>query len=128
MTRWAKGDMAGRLIEMFEEQGRKYRIITKKAYDKETDTMLNPSVLNKQQYELLIQTIGEDIVEANYNQTPLDLKGSLYKRFLEYNPADIKSIDNRAGRIVLKEIRARCDTADQRKRLFMFYCIWSYSR
>ena len=97
---------------MLDEQGRKYRIINKKAYDKETDTMLNPTILNKQQYDLLLQTVGEDIVRANYDQEPVDIKGKLYKNFLTYNPADIKTIDNPTGTIQFKEIRARCDTAD----------------
>ena len=112
MTRWATKDPCGRLIEMFEEQGRKYRLISKKAYNKEQDKMLNTNILNKEQYDLLIQTIGEDIVKANYDQEPVDLKGRLYTNFLEYNPADIKTIDNRDGRIVFKDIRCRCDTAD----------------
>ena len=43
----------------------------------------------------------------------LYIKGKLYKRFLTYNPADIKTIDNPEGRIVFKEIRARADTADK---------------
>lgn len=113
MTRWATKDPCGRIIQMFEEQGRKYRVISKKAYDAKTDKMLNPSILNKQQYDLLIQTIGEDIVRANYDQEPIDVKGKLYKRLLTYNPADIKTIDNPDGKLVFKEIRGRADTADQ---------------
>lgn len=112
MTRWATGDMAGRLMQMLDEQGRKYRLLTKKAYDNKTDKMLNPSILNKQQYDNLCLTIGEDIVRANYDQEPVDLKGKLYKRFLTYNPSDIRTIDNPNGKIVFKDIRARCDTAD----------------
>ena len=113
MTRWATKDMAGQLMVMMDEQGRKYRLISKKAYDTKTGKMLNPSILNKQQYDLLIQTIGEDIVRANYDQEPIDVKGKLYKRLLTYNPADIKTIDNPDGKIVFKEIRGRADTADQ---------------
>lgn len=113
MTRWATGDMAGRLIKLFNEQKRKYRLISKKAYNKKEDKMLNPSILNRHQYELLVQTIGEDIVAANYNQEPIDIKGKLYKNFLTYNPADIKTIDNPEGKIVFKDIRARADVADQ---------------
>lgn len=113
MTRWATGDMAGRLMQMLDEQGRKYRLLTEKAYDPKTDKMLNPKILNKEQYDNLCLTIGEDIVKANYDQEPVDLKGRLYKQFLTYNPADIKTIDNPDGRIVFREIRARADTADQ---------------
>ena len=113
MTRWATDDMAGRLMDMFDAQGRKYRLITKKAYNPETDTMLNPKQLNKEQYEHIKMTIGEDIVEANYNQNPVDLKGALYKRFLEYDPGDIRTTENLNGNIKFKEVRARCDVADQ---------------
>lgn len=95
-----------------KNNGRKYKLITKRAYNKETDTMLNDNILNKQQYQNVIQTIGEDIVEANYNQTPIDLKGCMYKRFLEYDPADIKTVENLNGKIKFKEIRCMCDTAD----------------
>lgn len=153
MTRWATDDMAGRLIQMLDEQGRKYKVITKKAFDKtrvnneeikekfnkynilnfdqlaekvetflEEDkelgyiyldkAMLNPKQLNYKQYQNVLQTIGEDIVEANYNQTPVDLKGCLYKRFMEYDPADIRTINNPNGKIIFKDIRCRCDTAD----------------
>lgn len=155
MTRWASDDMAGRLMNLLDEQGRKYKVISKKAYDelrvdkeqiklnfskyninsytdlvlnkskiedeKELElaekliekVMLNPNILNKQQYDNLVRTIGEDIVRANYDQEPVDIKGKLYKRFLTYNPADIRTIDNREGKIVFKEIRARADTADK---------------
>lgn len=112
MTRWATDDMAGKVIDLLQSQGRKVKVISYKAYNPETGKMLNDSILNYEQYQNLIQTIGEDIVEANYNQTPVDLKGCLYKRFLEYDPADIRTIDNPNGHIIFKEIRCRCDTAD----------------
>lgn len=128
MTRWATGDMAGRLMQMLDEQGRKYRLISKKAYNSQTNTMLNPNILNKMQYELLIQTIGEDIVRANYDQEPIDIKGKLYKQFLTYNPADIRTIDNPEGIITFREIRARADVADQRRRLFINAYIWGNIR
>lgn len=113
MTRWSTNDMAGQLMRMFDEQGRKYKLICKKAYDAKTDKMLNDKILNKLQYDLLVQTIGEDIVRANYDQEPIDIQGKLYKRFLTYNPEDIRSIDNPEGQIVFTEVRARADTADK---------------
>ena len=128
MTRWATGDMAGRLIQLLTEQNRKFKVITKKAYNKDTDTMLNDNILNKEQYQNVINTMGEDIVAANYNQQPIDIQGKLYKRFLTYNPANIKTIDNPNGIITFKEIRARADVADQRRRLFEYDYIWSNSR
>lgn len=112
MTRWATGDIAGRLMRMLDEQGRKYRLIKKKAYDDETKQMLNPFVLSKEAYDNLVLTIGEDIVRANYDQEPVDIKGKLYPHFLTYNSADLRSTVNREGKIVLREVKAIADTAD----------------
>lgn len=99
MTRWATKDLAGRLIEMYQSQNRKIKLITKKAFD--GVKMLNESILSKEQYDLLIQTIGEDIVRANYDQEPIDLKGKLYGEFLTYSvtPEFVR-------------IESICDTAD----------------
>lgn len=113
MTRWATGDIAGRLVQMLDEQNRKYKIISKKAYNPDTNTMLNDNILNKHQYDLLVQTVGEDIVRANYDQEPVDIKGKLYTYLQTYNLDDIHSIDNPDGKIVFKEIKARADTADR---------------
>lgn len=115
MTRWATGDLAGRLIEMLNEQHRKYRLITKKAYNPENNTMLNPKILNLEQYNNLILTIGQDIVDANYNQNPVDLKGKLYTHFNTYDINDIKTMENPNGLIEFKYIEAICDTADKGK-------------
>lgn len=113
MTRWSTKDLCGRLIQMFKEQGRKFRLISKKAYDPETGKMLNDTILNKQAYDLLLKTVGEEIVRANYDQEPIDVKGKLYQSFSTYNPADIRTIDNPNGILQFREIRARADTADQ---------------
>lgn len=101
MTRWNTKDIAGRLISMFEEQGRKYRLVCKKAY--ENGKMLNDDILNLQQYKNLIQTIGEDIVRANYDQEPIDLKGCLYENLVTYK------LENKPQFV---RVCANCDTAD----------------
>ena len=92
-------DIAGKLIRMCNEQGRKYRLISKKAFDGEK--MLNEKVMNYQEYQNLIRTIGEDIVRANYDQEPIDLKGVLYEHLVTYTqkPNFVR-------------IEAVCDTAD----------------
>ena len=102
-------------MQMLDEQGRKYRLISKKAYNSQSNTMLNDSVLNFTQYQNVIKTIGETIVAANYNQEPIDIQGKLYKNFLTYRLEDIRIIQpdgSVTGNIVFKEIRARCDIAD----------------
>lgn len=112
MTRWATGDIAGRLMQMLDEQGRKYRLISKKAYNPEDGRMLNPFILDINAYNNLIKTIGEDIVRANYDQEPVDIKGKLYPHFLTYNTSILKSNVNPEGNVVLQTIKAIADTAD----------------
>lgn len=99
MTRWATKDLAGRLIDMYSEQGRKYKVFKRKAFD--GVQMLNDKILDKVRYDSLINTIGEEIVQANYNQYPIDLKGVLYAEFQTYK--ELPSSNS---------IMAMCDTAD----------------
>lgn len=102
MTRWSTKDLAGRVMELYESQGRKYRVISKAAFD--GSKMLNERVLSKEQYDLLIQTIGEDIVRANYDQEPIDIKGRLYSTFQTYQRENVPAF---------RRICAQCDTADK---------------
>ena len=93
MTRWASKDLAGRATEHFQNIGIKPRIISMKTYDGEN--MLCDDILNKQQYDMLMATLGEDIASANYNQEPLDMKGVLYTRLIEYDTLpEIKMREN----------------------------------
>lgn len=106
MTRWATKDLAGRLVKMFEKQNRKYKLITFKACD--NGKMLNNDILNEEQYKNLIQTIGEDIVRANYDQEPIDLKGVLYENLQEYDFSEMEQEQIPK----FNKILSKCDTAD----------------
>lgn len=92
MTRWATNDLAGRVLRHYSNRDVNIRHISLKAYDDETDTMLCEEVLPRREYEEKKSLMGEDIVAANYNQEPVDLKGQLYKDLKEYKqlPDDIK--------------------------------------
>lgn len=95
MTRWASDDLAGRVMESLKRQGKQYRIISYKAFDGQK--MLCDDILNKAQYnDILNGDMGKDIVEANYNQSPIDLVGRLYTEFQTYEevPKDIESIES----------------------------------
>jgi len=83
MTRWSTNDLAGKAIDYFNDIGLKVKTIVMKAFDGKN--MLCDEVLNKRQYNILMETLGEDIASANYNQVPLNLKGALYTTFLTYN-------------------------------------------
>lgn len=94
MTRWATKDLCGRAINHFREIGINPVILTMKAL--EDNNMLCEEVLNRQQYNILEGTLGQDILSANYNQIPIDLKGVLYTYFMEYEelPTTIKAVEN----------------------------------
>lgn len=81
MTRWAQGDLAGRIISRF---GDKVKHITFPAVQKD-GSMLCDSVLTRDSYELKTQEMRKEIAEANYNQKPMDIEGRLYKSLQEWD-------------------------------------------
>ena len=108
-TRWNTKDLSGRAIEHYKSIGMPCKVITKKALQ-DNGEMLCDGVLDKQAYDLIVKTMGREIVEANYNQNPIDLVGRLYNLgFQTYKalPTDDK------GQSVVEEVCAYVDTADQ---------------
>ena len=81
MTRWATNDLAGRVIETFRDL---VEVIKYKAIQ-EDGSMLCESILSKEDFEIKTQEMNEDIVQANYNQEPIDIKGRLYDDLKEWN-------------------------------------------
>lgn len=84
MTRWNSKDLAGKILEYVEENNISYSHINFKA-EQEDGTMLCPSIFDKKASERAKQLMGEDIYEANYNQTPIDMKGCLYSNLQTYS-------------------------------------------
>lgn len=108
-TRWNTKDLSGRAIDHYKSIGMPIKVITKKAMQ-DDGTMLCEGVLDRKAYDLIVKTMGQEIVEANYNQNPIDLVGRLYNLgFQTYK--DIPRDDK--GNSVLEEICAYIDTADQ---------------
>jgi len=94
-TRWATDDLAGRLIADCMSRGKQYKLLSYRVYDGEK--MLCDDIMNRAQYDdLLNSDMGRDIVEANYNQAPVDMVGRLYTDLQEYDklPDDIVEIIN----------------------------------
>lgn len=81
MTRWAERDLAGRVIEAF---GDLVEVIKYKAVQ-EDGSMLCDEILSKKDFEIKTMEMNEDIIQANYNQEPIDVKGRLYGEFKVYN-------------------------------------------
>ncbi len=95
MTRWATDDLAGRVMDSLDRQKKPYRLICYKAFDGKK--MLCDDILNYQQYQdILNGDIGKDIVEANYNQSPIDITGRLYTELQTYEetPKDLESVES----------------------------------
>lgn len=80
MTRWSERDLAGRIIEAYGED---VELVTYQAQDAK-GKMLDDRILSAKDYEFLKQEMNVDIVEANYNQKPIDITGRLYNHFMEW--------------------------------------------
>ncbi|MDL2235443.1 phage terminase large subunit [Christensenellaceae bacterium OttesenSCG-928-L17] len=80
MTRWATRDLAGRIVEAY---GDAVEIVSYKAAN--NGQMLCDDILDAKAFKQLSQEMNTDILEANYNQTPIDVKGRLYEPFMEWD-------------------------------------------
>lgn len=79
MTRWASNDLAGYILNNFEN----VRHINYKAVQ-DDGSMLCENILNKKDYELKTKNMNKDIIYANYQQEPIDIKNRLYSKFKTY--------------------------------------------
>ena len=80
MTRWSSRDLAGRIMDAFPDECEiiKYRV------QDENGKMLCEDILSEKDMNLIKREMNVDIFEANYNQTPIDVKGRLYQEFKEW--------------------------------------------
>lgn len=106
MTRWSTKDLCGKLLQ--EEPDEWYEL-KMKAYDEVNDEMLCPSLLSYKTYKDKKSKTSEDIMAANYQQEPVDIKGKLYSDFKTYAtiPVDEK------GNPLFTSIESYTDTADE---------------
>ena len=79
MTRWASNDLAGYILENFDN----VKHINYQAVQKD-GSMLCPEILNKEDYLLKTKNMNKDIIYANYQQEPIDVKNRLYSKFKTY--------------------------------------------
>lgn len=80
MTRWSSNDLAGYILENYSN----VRHINYKAVQ-EDGSMLCKDVLSKEEYEFKTKNMNKDIVYANYQQEPIDVKNRLYTAFKTYD-------------------------------------------
>lgn len=103
MTRWSTDDLAGFILANYDNVVHiNYRAV------QDDGTMLCPEILSKEDFELKTKNMNKDIVAANYQQEPIDVKGRLYTAIKTYTdtPKDDK------GQSLFKYILNYTDTAD----------------
>ena len=110
MTRWSKKDVCGRLLSMVESKD--WYHMSYRAYDStRKPKMLCKEVLSKASYNDKKLYTSVEIIQANYNQVPIDIVGALYKNLKTYStlPTD------EHGNSLLTIIKSYTDTADEGK-------------
>ena len=118
MTRWSNDDLAGFVLANYENVVH----INYKAVQ-EDGTMLCPEILSKKDFELKTKNMNKDIVAANYQQEPIDVKGRLYTNIKTYKdiPKDEK------GNALFKYILNYTDTADEGSDFLCSICYGMYN-
>ena len=117
MTRWSNDDLAGYILANYENVVHvNYQAV------QEDGSMLCPEILSKEDYELKTKNMNKDIVAANYQQEPIDIKGRLYSSFKTYTelPQDEK------GNSLLKYLLNYTDTADMGSDFLCSICYGMY--
>ncbi|MEF3309501.1 phage terminase large subunit [Paenibacillus sp. GYB004] len=106
MTRWAKKDVCGRILDGTEAD--EWFVFKLEAMDSRGN-LLCPELLSRKRYESLKTNMDAAIFRANFHQEPVDIQGRLYKTFKTYTdlPKD------RHGQAVFEKIISYTDTADQ---------------
>lgn len=116
-TRWAKDDPIGFLLMTYNNR---VRTLKMKAYDPIEGTMLCPAILDKESYDDIIKAnkINNtlDVVEANYNQEPVDIKGCLITHYNKWDE------DTFPKEIDIKKSFCVCDTSDTGSDYFAALC------
>ena len=114
MTRWAAGDICGRILGDEKNPGpeaHEWFILSLLAsYEVDGQTyMLTPELLSAQRLERLRKATIAEIFFANYYQQPIDMQGRLYKTLKTYTELPM----DESGRVLFERIIDYTDTADQ---------------
>lgn len=104
MTRWSNDDLAGFILANYDNVVHvNYKAV------QDDGTMLCPEILSKQDYDLKTKNMNKDIVAANYQQEPIDVKGRLYSTLKTYTDVPMDDKGNELFRYRLNYT----DTADE---------------
>lgn len=117
MTRWCSEDLAGFILENYDNVVHvNYKAV------QDDGSMLCEQILSRADYELKTKKMNPDIVAANYQQEPIDIKGRLYSTIKTYTetPKDEK------GNSLFKYILNYTDTADEGSDYLCSICYGMY--
>ena len=118
MTRWCNDDLAGFILSNYENVIHvNYKAV------QEDGSMLCDDILSKADYDLKTKNMNKDIIAANYQQEPIDVKGRLYTTIKTYTepPKDEK------GNVLFKYILNYTDTADEGNDFLCSICYGVYN-
>ena len=117
MTRWSNDDLAGFILENYQNV---VHINYKAVQD--DGSMLCPEILSRKDFDLKTQNMNKDIVAANYQQEPIDVKGRLYTNLKTYTEAP----KDDHGNSLFKYILNYTDTADEGSDFLCSICYGMY--
>ena len=103
MTRWASNDLAGFILSNYDDVVH----INYKAIN-DDGTPLDEGTLSLEDFEFKTKNMAKEIVYANYQQEPIDIKGRLYSSIKTYNQLPMDSNNN----LLFTAYKNYTDTAD----------------
>jgi predicted phage terminase large subunit-like protein len=117
MTRWSSKDLAGFVLDNYEN-------VVHVSYKAVQDdgTMLCEDILSEKDFKLKTKNMNKDIVEANYQQEPIDIKGRLYSKFKTYTEIPKDDEENSLFKYILNYT----DTADEGSDFLSSICYGMY--
>ena len=118
MTRWCNDDLAGFILANYENVVHvNYKAV------QDDGSMLCEDILSKADFMLKTKNMNKDIIAANYQQEPIDVKGRLYTAFKTYTEPPKDEKDN----VLFKYILNYTDTADEGKDFLCSICYGMYN-
>lgn len=118
MTRWSSNDLAGFVLANYDNVVHvNYKAV------QDNGEMLCSDILSRQDFDLKTKNMNKDIVAANYQQDPIDIKGRLYTTIKTYT--DIPRDDK--GTPLFRYILNYTDTADEGSDFLCSICYGVYN-
>ena len=119
MTRWASNDLAGFILSNYDDVVH----INYKAIN-DDGTPLDEGTLSLEDFEFKTKNMAKEIVYANYQQEPIDIKGRLYNNLKTYNQLPMDSNNN----LLFTAYKNYTDTADTGEDYLCSICYGVYNK